>query len=313
MNAPSQQAELQRTTTLKLVTVIINPVSCSTGLELTRQQMIAKFATYGVIPNFVETLESTPATNIALEAIRNGAELIVAAGGDGTIMEAVNALVGSTIPIAIIPLGTGNLLALNLGLPLSIDGAIETAMTGEERLIDLVKVNGGQHYFAIMGGIGFDAQVMDDTDRASKQRFGRLAYIWTAIKNLEGNMFEARIQIDDHEPITDDLKSILIANMGLIGPNFSAFPDALPDDGFIRVGLLKASSATEFIRLVATAVAEGTPEPDPAFDVYTCKSVRVWLKEPQLYEYDGDLEGTITELFAEISPKSLRIMSPADK
>jgi diacylglycerol kinase (ATP) len=294
----------------KRVTVIINPVSCSDRVESFEQLMLPMFEEYGCMPTFVHTQKTLPATNLAREAVASGSDMIIAAGGDGTIMQTANALIGQDVPLAIIPLGTGNLLALNLHIPLDIGQAIATAMTGLRRSIDLVQVNGGEHYFAIMGGIGFDARIMDQTDRESKQKFGRIAYLWTALQNLEGDLFHASITLDEKISVHEKVKSILVANMGLIGPNFSAFPDAKPDDGFMCVGLLKASSAPEFIRLLATTMAEGTPAPDPSFDMYKCKSIKIELTHPQLYEYDGDIEGQITHLEMRIAPKALTVMSP---
>jgi diacylglycerol kinase (ATP) len=243
-------------------------------------------------------------------ALERGFDLVVAAGGDGTIMEVANALIDADVPLGIIPLGTGNLLAFNLNIPFQIREALRVIVSDTERTIDIIRVNHGEHFFAIMGGIGFDAKVMDDTDRDSKHRFGRLAYLWTAVQNLEGELFEAILSMDDGEPESVRAKSILIANMGQLGPNVNAFPGVDPDSGIMQVGILKASHAADFARLVAKTVVDGSPADDPFFDVYSCRSLTVTLNSPQPFEYDGNVIGMVSDLTADVMPHALRVRIP---
>jgi YegS/Rv2252/BmrU family lipid kinase len=297
-------------TTQSKAAVIINPVSRPGQLEDIQEHIEDALKRNNFSTQFYHTVQTTPACQIATDAINHGAEIVLAAGGDGTVMEVINAVIGINVPLGIIPLGTGNLLAINLGIPTELNAAIEIAIHGHDRMLDVVSVNDGERYFAIMAGLGFDAQVMDGADRQSKQRFGRLAYIWSALQYIGGELFDATISFDHNESMAVKAKSLLIANMGLIDNNIRAFPNAVPDDGIMEVGVLKASDAGELARLVASAVMEGTPDSDPAFDIYPCRSVEIKLAEPQLFECDGDISGRVGQLTAEIVPHAVRLRTP---
>jgi YegS/Rv2252/BmrU family lipid kinase len=292
------------------VAVILNPALVPSDIDIVEADIANNLTSRGCAVRFFRTVTTCPVSDFAYEAVRSGAKLVIAAGGDGTIMEVVNALVGTGIPVGIIPLGTGNLLATNLGLPYTIDEALDVAVTGVDRPIDLVKINNGDHYFAIMGGIGFDAKIMEDTDRPTKQRIGRLAYVWTALKNLQGQLFEAEIAIDNTSAISVQAKSLLIANMGKLDANINAFPEAVPDNGLMQLGILTASNVTDFARLFANALVVGAPQEDPSFAVYNCKKLEIQLKSPQPFEYDGETAGEISHLIAEVVPHAICIRSP---
>ncbi len=292
------------------VMAILNPASIGPEISSVESKIAGHAGEIDFEVRFYHTDLAVSTATVAADAIASGADLIIVAGGDGTIMEVVNAVIGTTVPIGIIPVGTGNLLAINLGIPMQIDEAVTAALGGAPRSIDLVKVNNEDHYFAVMGGLGFDAAVMESTDRDSKQRFGRLAYIWTAVQHLEGELFDAFITLDNGKEMVVQARSILIANMGFLGININAFPTAIPDDGIIQVGILKAASTVEFARLMAETLIGGVPQSDPTFDMLECRTIDISLPVPQQFEYDGEVIGMVDRLRAEVVSKAVHIMTP---
>ena len=134
---------------------------------------------------------------LARGAAEEGCDVVIAAGGDGTVSAVASGLVGTEVPLGILPLGTGNVLARELGLPLDLDSACELiAGAHEETAIDALRID-GRHFFTQVG-IGIDALMIRDTTKAHKKRFGRLAYLWTAFTRLLG--FRPRrfsIRLDD--------------------------------------------------------------------------------------------------------------------
>ena len=123
---------------------------------------------------------------MARRAVKDGADLLLLWGGDGTVQRCIDALAGSNVTIAVLPAGTANLLASNLGIPMDLPGALEVALDGVRRPLDVGVLNGER--FAVMAGAGFDAALMQATDRALKDRLGRLAYVWSGARAVR---FEA--------------------------------------------------------------------------------------------------------------------------
>lgn len=294
---------------IKNVTLIVNPVSCPNGVEARKHEIIPILEEHGWDVQSYETCAPEGALPEARNAVNRGTDLVIVVGGDGTIMEAMNALIGSDIPIAIVPSGTGNLLALNLGIPRDVAHSLDIALTGEPRPLDLVEVDGGKKYFAIMGGVGYDARIMEETPREVKQKVGRLAYIWTALKNLRGQRFPVVLSIDGAPATCQMAKTVLVANMGEILPKFKVFPEARPDDGLIEVGVLKAASIADFLRLLFRALL-GRPEEDPAFDAYQAHEISIELGRDEPLQLDGDPIAAVRRLELKVAPGAILVMMP---
>ncbi len=286
------------------VALIMNPVSCD---DATKAQITQEAGRSGLDCQVCETTEQMSADTLARRALAGGAELIIVAGGDGTVLGAINALVGTTVPLGIVPLGTGNLLALNLGIPTDIHDAFDVALNGDQRHIDLVNVNHGERYFAIMGGLGLDAQIMQTTDRTSKQRFGWFAYLWSGIKHLGRNRFWVNVTLDGKAPMRRRVKSVLVGNLPEIGPSIRLFERSQPDDGIIEIGILKANSLADFARLV-WQVALGSPSDDDSFDTYQAAKIDIVARKREPVQFDGDHAGSATRLSLQVEPGALNIM-----
>jgi len=153
-----------------------------------------------------EVKKSKKAPKRVREAVEAGADLVVVWGGDGMVQRSCDALAGSGVPMAIIPAGTANLLAHNLGIPEDLAAAVEIAFTGRRRPLDLGKING--EHFAVMAGAGFDAAMIRDADSGLKDRIGRAAYVWTGARNIRRTAVRARIKVDGDEFFEGDVSCV---------------------------------------------------------------------------------------------------------
>jgi diacylglycerol kinase family enzyme len=194
----------------KSVYVIFNPVSGKSDPEQRKQIISDALADHHYTCQFIATTREQGARACAEEALAQGADLLAVSGGDGTVMEAMSAVVGKNIPIAVLPAGTGNLLSVNLGIPMTVPEAVHVALSGHKYALDLARTADGR-YFAIMGGLGMDAQMIKDSDREAKDKMGKLAYFWAAFKNLPRHRALVEIRLDDRPPIRRRAKSVLLA------------------------------------------------------------------------------------------------------
>ena len=187
-------------------------------------------------PVWLETTAEDPGTGQAAQAVRDGVDLVLACGGDGTVTACANGVAGSGIPLGILPLGTGNLLARNLGLPMDIEGAVAVGLHGARRRLDVGRFN--KERFAVMAGVGIDAAMIRDADGILKERLGRAAYVWTGLKNLRAKPVGAEITVDGVHWFSGESTCVLIGNVGSLFAGIEVFSDASPDDGLLDVGVV---------------------------------------------------------------------------
>ena len=211
-------------------------------------------------PQWFEVSKSKQAPGRVEQALDEGAELVFAWGGDGLVQQCVNVLAGSDTALAILPAGTANLLATNLGIPQDIAAAVRIGLHGERRKLDLGKVNG--ELFAVMAGAGFDARMIGDANGSLKDTFGRLAYIWTGSRNLRIKPFGATIQVDGKRWYRGKASCVLVGNVGDLFGGVEVFADARPDDGKLELGLVTADGLIQWLRTLART-AMGSPRESP--------------------------------------------------
>jgi diacylglycerol kinase (ATP) len=261
-------------------------------------------------PFWCEVPKSRKAPAQVRRALDEGAELIVAWGGDGMVQRCVDVLAGSEVPLAIIPAGTANLFATNLGIPSDIEGAVAVGLHGARRRVDLGRFNGER--FAVMAGAGFDAAMIRDAGEGGlKERLGRVAYVWTGSENLRSKPFRADIEVDGANWYKGKASCILFGNVGKLVGGVEAFEDARPDDGKLELGIVTAEGLLEWGRMIARA-AVGPVDKSPLAQTTKARSVKVKLNRKVLYELDGGDRTKVKTFKVKVEPGAVTVCVPKD-
>jgi diacylglycerol kinase (ATP) len=260
-----------------LVAFVANP--SKPDVEMLRREILGAVAD-GRMPEmlWLETSVADPGVGQARQAVAAGADVVVAIGGDGTVRAVAEALVGTGVPMGLLPLGTGNLLARNLDLPIGNPlEALEVALTGIDRTIDVGWVRildagpgpatgpsgapvaqpdptrwptdaddpddpgddgPGEHVFLVIAGLGFDAAMVADTDADLKARVGWIAYFVAGVRHLHGRRLRALVRLDDRPPTAVRVRSFLVGNCGRLPGRLTLLPDAVLDDGWLDVAAI---------------------------------------------------------------------------
>lgn len=243
-----------------------------------------------------------------------GVDVVGVFGGDGTTMQAAAALVGTDLPLAVIPGGTGNLLAGNLRIPASPARAAEVLVRGRPKRIDLGRVErpAGTQYFAVACGAGMDARVMAATAAEQKRRWGMGAYVATALRLIAGVRSVAYLIAVDGVEYEAHAALALVANCGEVIPPLIRLRSGIaPDDGLLDLVVLRADSFGESVRAVWDLLRE---RPDGGVETL-CGHVRgrefrLETVPPEPVQLDGELSGE-TPLAATVVPGALSVMVPA--
>ena len=265
---------------------------------------------------WLPTKQDDPGRAMAHRAVSANVDLVLVAGGDGTVREVCSGLSGSGIPLAVLPSGTGNLLARNLGIPIDQMDALNVAFDGETRQIDLVRVvpDGREHraeYFAVMAGLGADARLMEATSSDLKRTVGPAAYFLAAASTMRPHLFDLSLRVDDGEPTERSAAMLLMGNMGLLQAGIELFPSASPTDG--RLDVIVASPAAgvrDWATLMTKVVLVKDRGGDTRIDEASGRRVVVTTTDPTPYELDGDARGPVTRLEAEVVPGALSVRVP---
>jgi YegS/Rv2252/BmrU family lipid kinase len=260
-------------------------------------------------PQWHEVRKSRKAPKQVRRALKAGADLLIVWGGDGMVQRCVDAVAaaGSKTPVAIIPAGTANLLATNLGIPHDLAEAVQIAFRGRRRKLDLGRLNG--EHFAVMAGIGFDGALIRDADRGLKDRLGKLAYVWTGLRHVDGEAPRARVRVDGADWFDGEASCVLVGNVGTITGGIEAFDDAKPDDGWLEVGVATAQGAAQWARTLG-AMAVGRSAESPFVRMTRAKAIDVKLKSPLTYEVDGGARGAAKRLKVRVAPAAVTICAP---
>jgi YegS/Rv2252/BmrU family lipid kinase len=260
-------------------------------------------------PIWIEVPKSRKAPQQVRRAVEQGAELVFAWGGDGMVQQCIDVLAGSKVRLAIIPAGTANLFATSLGIPKDIDQAVAIGLNGGHRQLDVGKFNGER--FGVMAGAGFDAAMIRDADGGLKDRFGRVAYVWTGSENLRSKPFRAKIEIDGVGWYKGKASCILLGNVGELFGGVEAFEDASPSDGKLEVGVVTADGLLEWGRMLART-AVGSASKSPFTQTTKAQSVKVKLNRKVLYELDGGDREKVKAFKVKVEPGALSVCVPAE-
>jgi diacylglycerol kinase (ATP) len=260
-------------------------------------------------PIWHEVSKSRKALKQARRTLKKDVDLILVWGGDGMVQRCVDGLAGSDAAVAIIPAGTANQLAGNLGIPTDLSAAVRIAFHGSRRRLDLGKLNG--EHFAVMAGAGFDAQMVNDADHGLKDRAGRLAYVLTGLRHVRDEPMPTKIRVDGRKWFDGQATCVLFGNVGTITGGICAFDDARPDDGYLDVGVVTARGALQWGRTLGRAAA-GRTERSPFVEMTQGRVIDVKFAEPLAYELDGGERGSSKRLQATIVPATLTFCVPEE-
>ncbi|GAA3938713.1 diacylglycerol/lipid kinase family protein [Actinoplanes auranticolor] len=257
-------------------------------------------------PMWLETTVDDPGAGQATQAVRDGAELVFACGGDGTVMACVTALAGSEVALAVLPAGTGNLLAANLGLSADLATGLEVVLQGGRRRIDVGVV--GEQSFAVMAGMGFDAHMLDATNDTAKKHIGWLAYAAGATKHLRDRPMHLRITLDDKPAFTRRPRTVIVGNVGRLQGGMRLLNDAQPDDGLLDVAILSPRTLRHWAALGWGVLRR--KQRVPSMETYTATRVQISSRRAQPRQLDGDLIDPGKDLTVTVRPKALLLCVP---
>jgi diacylglycerol kinase family enzyme len=265
--------------------VVVNPVKVP-DMDQLRRFICSGLAEAGwPEPAWFTTTPEDPGDGMAARAVEEGAELVFACGGDGTVMACVTALAGTDVAMAVLPAGTGNLLAANLGLAGDAATGVQVALDGGRRRIDVGVL--GDRCFAVMAGMGFDAQMLAGTSERAKKRIGWLAYVGGGIRHLRDRPMRARIVLDGGAPMPRRPRSVIVGNVGRLQGGVRLLREAQPDDGKLDVAILSPKSLRHWAALAWAVIRRN--ERVPLMETYTAERVEIYSNRAQPRQLDGDL------------------------
>jgi diacylglycerol kinase (ATP) len=230
--------------------VVFNPAAGNAGAADIHRLLRQCAATTGWSYEVYTTTGLESVAGLTCAACQQATDLVVAAGGDGTVAGVVNGLIGSGIPLGIIPLGTGNGLARALGIPLTPKEAIDL-LTGDHLLMELDALQVGERYFLLNVSAGVSSRSMRATGQAQKRRFGILAYAWSLLRQMAG--FEQRrfrLEIDGHTAEVRAAEIMVTNGAPVKAPLFPLGPRERFSDGVFEVYILTAHSLSDRLRTI---------------------------------------------------------------
>ena len=277
------------------------------GLKLA----VARLRDGGLDVEVIPTAHAGHGADLARRAIDAGAELVIAHGGDGTLMDIAPAVVESGCPLGILPAGTGNRLADNLGIPWDPDTAAGVILDGVLRPIDLGRMtsDAGDRYFAVAAGCGFDAEIMHRTKRQTKAKFGVAAYFATGV-GLAMDLPKGQLTVHvDDQVVEKNGVSVIIANCGEIIPSGYKFAEQISlTDGMLDVFVINAETFRGALR-VTWLLATGQALEDPRVSLVRGTRITVQSDPPMAAQADGDPWGH-TPLSAEVIAGAMKVLTP---
>ncbi len=269
------------------------------------------------------------------EALAEDIDLLIVAGGDGTVRVAADAVTGTDVPLGIVPAGTGNLLARNLGIDVSdLGNAVSTAFEGEDREIDLGELEilapdgtRSKHAFAVMVGFGLDAEMIDKTDEDLKKKVGWLAYVDAAGRVISSlDKVRVHVRLDGGRVTRSVVNTMLIGNCGTVTNGIILLPDAAIDDGMLDIALVRPRGARGWMQLagyiarnnlIVTKLLRrrghlGRQRTGAALGYGQAKETHARLDEPRAVQVDGDVVGEAIALRAGIREDALVVRVPRE-
>lgn len=296
----------------KQVFMVLNPVAGNSDPVQLRQAAESRFAEAGWSFDIYETTGEESLPEVVHTAVAAGADLVVAAGGDGTVSEVADALVNTDISLGIVPVGTGNALAQALNLSLEPDQALTAIVSStRRRALDVLQLADG--FLVLQMGIGVDSLMMHQTSHEEKRRLGVMAYLWTAVKQLLGFQPHQFTLLLDGRTRTVEASQIMVANAGAVGIRPLQWgPDIEPDDGHVDICVIRARTLLDYGR-VAWHILRGQQRQAGNLNYYQAEhTLEIEANPPLPVHGDGEMLGE-TPVTAKIIPAALHVIVPAIK
>jgi YegS/Rv2252/BmrU family lipid kinase len=257
-------------------------------------------------PLWLVTTAADPGIGQAQHAVAAGVDLVMACGGDGTVTSCAEGVAGSGVPLAIIPMGTGNLLARNIGLPGSLQEALAVALTGSDQPLDAGTANGTP--FVVMAGLGLDARMLADTSEPLKKRLGWAAYAISVVRHLRDRPARVTLIADDRPPMRVRASAVIVGNVGWLRGGLPLLPDARPDDGLLDAVVFTALGwAAWAVLAVHILMRRGRTQKVTRFQF---TRLQVQLEHQQPWELDGEVMGATRQLVVAAQPGKLLLRVP---
>ena len=293
--------------------LIVNPTKTDVHNLASTAEAICRFEGWSR-PLILETTVDDPGQGAATRALDEGVDVVIAAGGDGTIRAVASALAGTSTPMGIVPLGTGNLLARNIDLVLDkTEWALRIALWGRNREIDVGKAktapDGDTHVFTVMTGLGFDAAVMADTSDDLKSRLGWLAYVEAGSRKLTGKPSHVKVTFDDEYRISARVRSVLGGNCGKLQGGIQLLPQAVIDDGMLDVLIVSPKNLGQWVGVLAS-IAGRRASRGLHTNIRKCRKVVIEAGDDVDIQLDGDPLGQSPYLEMEVDPSALTVRVP---
>ena len=320
-----------------LLAFVANP--SKNGAEQLKAALMSRCAAEGLPdPMWLETTVEDPGLGQTREALERGADVVVAVGGDGTVRAVAQGMADSGKPMALLPLGTGNLLARNLDISVTDrDDAFDVVLHGVDRKIDVgwlrvdepaaprekdregnEPADTGTHIFLVIAGLGFDAAMVADADDALKSKVGWIAYFMAGVKHLHGRRTEMTITLDDRPPVTTRLRSLMVGNCGRLPGGITLIPDAIIDDGIHDIAAIDTRGGLMgWVQLFGEVVMQGfglsndLPNKIGRIDHTRAKDVHLEVPGGEQVQVDGDVLGRARAVTTWVDPSALLVRAPA--
>ncbi|ROQ59314.1 diacylglycerol kinase family enzyme [Streptomyces sp. 840.1] len=307
--------------------VVVNPTVTDDTQRETLRLVLEQHGHHCV--EFVSTTAADPGGGQAAAAVRDGASLVVVCGGDGTIRAAADALAGTGVPLAVVPCGTGNLLARNLGLPLTPAAALDAALSGSVRPVDLGRIEGDSlpaTHFTAMSGAGLDAAMLENTGDAAKSAIGWPAYVVAGVRSLRAPRMSVSIRLDNGPVLHRTARMVLLANIGRVQGGAALVPAAEPDDGLLDLAVFDPRGPGGWLRAGGILLRGRSKPPRPSgegsfpaadstghgtpVEYFTFRRAELRFASAQPREFDGDPVRPGRLLIAEVRPGALSALLP---